>query len=105
MVADPETQEPGTVPENIRHVRSERLAGGACPVPRLVIVSHVNPDPDSLASMLGLKALLEACQNDKPVTLTVDGMIARAENRAMVELIPIPAGPRRDGARSTRRRG
>ena len=57
------------------------------------MVSHVNPDPDSLASMLGLKALLESCQKGKSVTLTVDGMIARAENRAMVELIPIPLVP------------
>jgi nanoRNase/pAp phosphatase (c-di-AMP/oligoRNAs hydrolase) len=59
----------------------------------VVVVSHVNPDPDSLASMLGLKVLIESCQNGKPVTLTVDGMIARAENRAMVELIPIPLVP------------
>ena len=29
----------------------------------------------------------------KTVTLTVDGMIARAENRAMVEMIPIPLVP------------
>ena len=55
-------------------------------------MSHVNPDPDSLASMLGLKALVESTQG-KSVTLTVDGMIARAENRAMVDLIPIPLVP------------
>jgi nanoRNase/pAp phosphatase (c-di-AMP/oligoRNAs hydrolase) len=59
----------------------------------LVVVSHVNPDPDSLASMLGLKALFESAQPGKSVMLTVDGMIARAENRAMVELIPIPLVP------------
>ncbi|MGA8350221.1 MAG: DHH family phosphoesterase, partial [Isosphaeraceae bacterium] len=63
------------------------------PFHRLVVVSHVNPDPDSLASMLGLKALIESCQQGKPVTLTVDGMIARAENRAMAEMIPIPLVP------------
>ena len=60
---------------------------------RVVVVSHVNPDPDSLASMLGIKALVESCQPGKPVILTVDGMIARSENRAMVELIPIPLVP------------
>jgi nanoRNase/pAp phosphatase (c-di-AMP/oligoRNAs hydrolase) len=90
MVADPETQEPDRATEHVRHDRSERLLGALAPFERLVIVSHVNPDPDSLASMLGLKALLEARDSRKPVILTVDGMIARAENRAMVELIPIP---------------
>jgi nanoRNase/pAp phosphatase (c-di-AMP/oligoRNAs hydrolase) len=43
--------------------------------------------------MLGIKALVEACQPGKPVTLTLDGMIARAENRAMAELIPVPLVP------------
>jgi nanoRNase/pAp phosphatase (c-di-AMP/oligoRNAs hydrolase) len=43
--------------------------------------------------MLGLKALVESCLTDKSITLTVDGMIARAENRAMVELIQIPLVP------------
>ena len=43
--------------------------------------------------MLGLKTLLEARQPGKVVEMTVDGMIARAENRAMVELIPIPLVP------------
>ena len=43
--------------------------------------------------MLGIKALLDSAQPGKPVILTVDGMIARSENRAMVELIPIPLVP------------
>jgi nanoRNase/pAp phosphatase (c-di-AMP/oligoRNAs hydrolase) len=43
--------------------------------------------------MLGLKTLLAHCQPKKEVVLTVDGMIARAENRVMVESIPIPLEP------------
>ena len=43
--------------------------------------------------MLGLRTLLEAKQPGKPIILTVDGMIARAENRSMVDLIPIPLEP------------
>ena len=93
MVTDPETHEPGSQIETVRRVRSDRLLTALGPFRRLVVVSHVNPDPDSLASMLGLKALVESCQQGKPVTLTVDGMIARAENRAMVEMIPIPLVP------------
>ncbi|WP_165232549.1 DHH family phosphoesterase [Aquisphaera insulae] len=76
-----------------RVVRSERLLAVLGPFRRVAIVSHVNPDPDSLASMLGLRALIEQAQPDKPVLLTVEGMIARAENRAMVDLIPIPLIP------------
>jgi nanoRNase/pAp phosphatase (c-di-AMP/oligoRNAs hydrolase) len=76
-----------------RQQRSERLLASLAPFPRLVVVSHVNPDADALASMLGMKALLDHCLPGKNVILTCDGMIARAENRAMVEQIPIPIRP------------
>ncbi len=81
-----------------RRVRSDRLLAVLEPYDRVVAVSHVNPDPDSLASMLGIRELVEKCLPGKPVILTVDGMIARAENRAMVELIPIPLTPIRSVA-------
>jgi len=82
---------PDASPERIS--RSERLLNAIAPFARVVVVSHVNPDPDSLASMLGIKALVETRQPGKPVLLTLDGMIARAENRAMAELIPVPLVP------------
>jgi nanoRNase/pAp phosphatase (c-di-AMP/oligoRNAs hydrolase) len=97
------TADADLIPTLVRHHRSERLLATLAPFSRVVIVSHVNPDPDSLASMLGLQALIEQRLPGKPVTLTVDGMIARAENRAMVDLLPIPlvpvgAAPTGDGA-------
>ncbi|MHC5540250.1 DHH family phosphoesterase [Singulisphaera rosea] len=76
-----------------RQHRSERLLATLAPYSRVVIVSHVNPDPDALASMLGLQALIEHAQPGKTVVLTMDGMIARAENRAMVEVLSIPLVP------------
>src|SRR6516225_4954499 len=85
--------EPEPEPDSSRRTRSERLLSSLAPFPRVVVVSHVNPDPDSLASMLGIKALVESSQPGKTVILTVDGMIARSENRAMVELIRIPLVP------------
>ena len=88
MMAESEAE-----PALIRQDRSERFLATLAPYARVVLVSHVNPDPDSMASMLGLKALLEARQPAKVVVMTVDGMIARAENRAMVDLIPIPLVP------------
>ena len=32
------------------------------PFPKIVLVSHVNPDPNALASMLGLKAMIDHSQ-------------------------------------------
>ncbi len=80
-------------PALLRQSRSERFLATLAPYSRVALASHVNPDPDALASMLGLQALLEARRPGLPVVLTVDGMIARAENRAMVDLIPIPLTP------------
>ncbi len=72
---------------------SDALLAALAPYRRVVLVSHVNPDPDALASMLGIKSMLAKLQPDKTVTMTVDGMIARAENRSMVRLIPLTLEP------------
>jgi nanoRNase/pAp phosphatase (c-di-AMP/oligoRNAs hydrolase) len=97
-MTEPELQESESQVKPPRQTRSERLLATVAPFQRVVVVSHVNPDPDSLASMLGVKALIESQQAGKTVVLTVDGMIARAENRAMVALIPIPLVPVEDAA-------
>jgi nanoRNase/pAp phosphatase (c-di-AMP/oligoRNAs hydrolase) len=88
MIAEPDSD-----PVLIRQRRSERFLATLAPFSRIVLVSHVNPDPDALASMLGLQCLLAERQPFKPVTLTADGMIARAENQAMVDLLQIPLTP------------
>lgn len=58
----------------------------------VTFVSHVHPDPDSLGSMLGLAYLVEACLG-KRTRLTRDGLISRAENRSMVELLDLDLTP------------
>lgn len=73
--------------------RSDRFLRGLESASRVTFVSHVNPDPDSLGSMLGLAHLVETCLG-KPTRMTRDGLVNRAENRALVEtlrldLIPI----------------
>ena len=73
--------------------RSDRFLATLAPFGRVVLSSHINPDPDALASMLGLEALLNRRQPGKPVVLTFDGIIARAENQAMVDLLEIPLTP------------
>jgi nanoRNase/pAp phosphatase (c-di-AMP/oligoRNAs hydrolase) len=76
--------------------RSARFLEAIEPFDRVVLSSHINPDPDALASMLGLRALIEHRRPQVDVTLTLDGMLARAENRAMVELLEIPLVPVED---------
>ncbi len=59
---------------------------------RALIVTHDNPDPDSIASAFALGWLLE--QKKKiPFTLTYGGVLGRAENREMVRLLKIPLVP------------
>lgn len=65
-----------------------QLAGSS----RVTFVSHVHPDPDSLGSMLGLAHLVET-KLGRPTRLTRDGLISRAENRAMVETLALPLVP------------
>jgi nanoRNase/pAp phosphatase (c-di-AMP/oligoRNAs hydrolase) len=72
--------------------RSERFLAGLKDAALVTFVTHVQPDPDSLGSMLALAHLVETCLH-KPTRLTRDGLISRAENRAMVELLKIDLEP------------
>jgi nanoRNase/pAp phosphatase (c-di-AMP/oligoRNAs hydrolase) len=71
---------------------SDRFLAGLEQASQVTFVSHVQPDPDSLGSMVGLAYLVETCLG-KPTRLTRDGLISRAENRAMVELLKIHLVP------------
>src|SRR5262245_58025522 len=75
--------------------RSDRFLAGLADCKRVTFVSHVQPDPDSLGSMMGLAHLVETCLG-KATRLTRDGEIARAENRAMVRLLGIELEPVED---------
>lgn len=72
--------------------RSDRFLAGLLNATAVTFISHVNPDPDSLGSMMGLAHLVETVLN-RPTRLTQDGLIGRAENRAMVELLGIELEP------------
>jgi nanoRNase/pAp phosphatase (c-di-AMP/oligoRNAs hydrolase) len=80
-------------PRPARPMRSERFLSAVEPFDRVVLVSHVNPDPDALASMMGLQALISGALPGKSVVLTVDGIVARAENQAMVDLLGLHLEP------------
>jgi nanoRNase/pAp phosphatase (c-di-AMP/oligoRNAs hydrolase) len=72
--------------------RSERFLEGLRDTASVTFVTHVHPDPDGLGSMMGLAHLVETCLG-KPTRLTRDGVISRAENRAMVELLGVELLP------------
>ena len=59
---------------------------------RLLVLSHSNPDPDSLASAVALR-LLAAEGADVPSTFGYSGRIMRAENREMVSACNIEMTP------------
>jgi len=81
------------VRNTIRYVtvrrRVERLLRLARPYKEILILTHNDPDPDSIASAWGLAWLLESTLRVR-CTLAYSGIIGRAENRAMVEHLGIP---------------
>ena len=72
--------------------RSDRFLAGLKDAESVTFISHVHPDPDSLGSMMGLSHLVETALG-KPTRLTRDGVISRAENRAMVDLLDLDLIP------------
>lgn len=72
--------------------RSDRFLSGLENASRVTFVSHIHPDPDAIGSMMGLAHLVESCLG-KPTRLTRDGLINRAENRAMVQLLDLELWP------------
>lgn len=56
---------------------------------RVVVLTHDNPDPDAIASAAGLGFLVEqAC--GVPAVMTFGGIIGRAENRVLMEIVGVP---------------
>ena len=55
----------------------------------LLIITHTHPDPDSIASAAALRLLVKQ-QFGVNASIAYSGIIARAENRAMVRKLKIP---------------
>jgi nanoRNase/pAp phosphatase (c-di-AMP/oligoRNAs hydrolase) len=55
---------------------------------KVLILMHDNPDPDSIASAVGLQYLLVHLA-DKPSLIAYAGIVGRAENRAMLKYLGI----------------
>ncbi|QVL32260.1 DHH family phosphoesterase [Telmatocola sphagniphila] len=72
--------------------RSDRFLTSLAKAKQVTFISHVHPDPDSLGSMLGLAHLVER-KLQLPTRITRDGIVSRAENKAMVELLNLELLP------------
>lgn len=59
---------------------------------KVLIVTHDNPDPDSIAAAVALRHLL-VIKTGQTAVLTYGGVIGRSENRNMVEQLEIPLIP------------
>lgn len=59
---------------------------------RLLVLTHTNPDPDSLGSAVGLRELADRAAG-LPSTFGLTGTILRAENQEMVRLLEIEMEP------------
>jgi nanoRNase/pAp phosphatase (c-di-AMP/oligoRNAs hydrolase) len=70
----------------------DRALAGLAGRRSVLIYTHDNPDPDSLAAALSLGRLLEHDLGAR-VTLTHGGIVGRAQNRAMVETLKLPLVP------------
>ncbi len=81
----------GDIRLRLRHMTTplERLLALPLDEGRLLIMTHDNPDPDSLASACALAHLLRERRGLDPV-VAYTGVIGRAENRAMMEQLDLP---------------
>ena len=69
--------------------RFAALVGAFVRADRAVVLTHDNPDPDAIASAAGLGFLIEeAC--GIPVVVTFGGIVGRAENRVLMDIVGVP---------------
>ncbi|HET8542808.1 MAG TPA: DHH family phosphoesterase [Anaeromyxobacter sp.] len=80
-----------------RHAEStraklDRLIEYARSHKRALILTHDNPDPDSIAAGVGLAHLLEKLAGVEAI-VAYGGIVGRAENRALVRVLKLPVVP------------
>lgn len=60
---------------------------------KVVILPHDNPDPDSLASAAALRTLIQHRLKGRTVVIGAGGIVARAENRALLAHLEVSLVP------------
>jgi nanoRNase/pAp phosphatase (c-di-AMP/oligoRNAs hydrolase) len=59
---------------------------------RLLVLTHTNPDPDSMASAMGLRLLVDR-KLGLPTDIALSGRVMRAENRELVKAVDLQMVP------------
>jgi nanoRNase/pAp phosphatase (c-di-AMP/oligoRNAs hydrolase) len=60
---------------------------------KVVVLTHDNPDPDSLASAAALSTLIQQKLKGRSVVIGAGGIVARAENRALLSHLNVSLQP------------
>jgi nanoRNase/pAp phosphatase (c-di-AMP/oligoRNAs hydrolase) len=79
-------------PPGIRRDKLDKLVAFAKGHRRAVILTHDNPDPDSLAAGVALAWLLEQLAG-VPAQVAYGGIVGRAENKALIRVLRLPVVP------------
>jgi nanoRNase/pAp phosphatase (c-di-AMP/oligoRNAs hydrolase) len=73
-------------------MKLERLVEYARTHQRALVLTHDNPDPDSIASAVALAHILDRLAG-VPSVVAYGGIVGRAENRALVRVLKLPVVP------------
>lgn len=87
MAVTPRKLQAETLPD-----RAQRLVQLARTRKKALILTHDNPDPDSIAAALALAQIFEEKAGLKS-TVAYGGIIGRAENRALLKVLKLPVVP------------
>ncbi len=77
---------------NTHRVKLDRLIQCAHGHERALVLTHDNPDPDSIASAVALAHILHSMAGLESV-VAYGGIVGRAENRALVRVLKLPIVP------------
>lgn len=79
-------------PQGVSRERLEALGRAFEGARRVIVMTHDNPDPDALASAFALVRLAREFTK-ATATIAFGGIVGRAENRAMIEVLRLPVQP------------
>ncbi len=75
-----------------QRVKLDRLVDYAKGYKRALVLTHDNPDPDSIASAVALAHILERMAGVEGI-VAYGGIVGRSENRALVRVLKLPVVP------------
>jgi nanoRNase/pAp phosphatase (c-di-AMP/oligoRNAs hydrolase) len=85
-----ESTPPPSLQRGAKTAKLLEVIGGAR---KVVILPHDNPDPDSLASAAALRNLIQHKLKGRTVVVGAGGIVARAENRALLSHLDVSLVP------------